>query len=401
MKILVYLLVMATALVAKNASSIETIQYTTQDITIADQTYTVRLPKGYLLELLTDKLSAPRMLTFAKNGDLFIGARSGAVYRLQPPYRHAEILIRLNNYPHSIAFRPGKMLIAQTDGVYIAEYKAGQSQIQRSAVHLLAALPGGGGHNSRTIAIGPDNRLYASLGISGNCSEQYIGAAYNFNDQRGGILVLNESTSPPRWQAYGTGLRNPVGFDWHPQTGVLYASNNGPDHLGYELPPEYFARVTAGSFHGMPWFQFDGEKIRRDNCASSTPPRPITDVTIPVATFPARNAPMGVAFVPPGSMDKTIENNALVALKGSWGTKPTGGFRGDPASRRQPKIVAVRFDDGKAVGVEDFLTGFQLPTGQRWARPTGVVIGSDGALYFTSDSATNGLFRLRKRTTND
>src|SRR3970282_1541870 len=100
------------------------------------------------------------------------------------------------------------------------------------------------------------------------------------------------------WWVLGAGLPNPVGFAWHPQTGVMYASNNGPDHLGYEQPPEYFSRVTAGSFHGMAWFQFDGQQQRRGDCVARRPPRPLADVVLPVATFPARNAPMGVAFVP-------------------------------------------------------------------------------------------------------
>jgi glucose/arabinose dehydrogenase len=191
-------------------------------------------------------------------------------------------------------------------------------------------------------------------------------------------------------------LRNPVGFAWHPQTGELYASNNGPDHLGFDRPPEYFSRVSAGSFHGMPWFQYDGKKIVRDDCVKSKPPRPLADVAVPAATFPARNAPMGVAFVPAGALDKALEADAIVALRGSWGTRPGGGFFGEAASRRPPKLVAVRFREGRALRVDDLVTGFQRPDGSRWARPVGVAIGPDGALYFTSDSDTNGLFRLSR-----
>jgi glucose/arabinose dehydrogenase len=95
-------------------------------------------------------------------------------------------------------------------------------------------------------------------------------------------------------------------------------------------------------------------------------------------------------------MHKALEFDALVALRGSWGTQPGGGALGNPATRRAPKIVAVRFEDGRAKRVDDLLTGFQLDDGERWARPVGVAIGPDGALYFTSDSGINGLFRLRK-----
>lgn len=356
---------------------------------------TVRVPKGYKLEWL-GVLDRPRMLSFAANGDLFAGSKSGRVYRLPPPYTKAEVLLELNDYPHSVAFRPGEILIAQTDGVYRAPYQLGQRSIAKQAVTLLAALPGGSGHNSRTVGVGPDGRVYASLGIQSNCSEQYLGEGYAFAERRGGVLVLRESGDTAVWETFASGLRNPVGFDWQPQTGVMFASNNGPDHQGYDQPPEYFSRLSAGSFHGMPWFQFDGRQIRRDSCASGTPPRPLAEVTPPVATFPSRNAPLGMAFVPRGALDAALEFDAVVALHGSWATQPGGGFFGRAASRRAPKIVAVRFKDGQAVRVDDLVSGFQLPDGERWARPAGVAFGPDGALYFSSDSESNGLFRLRR-----
>ena len=369
--------------------------YEEQVLALDGESKTVRVPKGYKLEWL-GALDGPRMLSFAANGDLFAGSKSGKVYRLPPPYTKAEVLVELNDYPHSVAFRPGEILIAQTDGVYRAPYQSGQRSIAKQAVTLLAALPGGSGHNSRTVGVGPDGRVYASLGIQSNCSEQYLGEGYAFAEQRGGVLVLRERGNTAVWETFASGLRNPVGFDWQPQTGVMFASNNGPDHQGYDQPPEYFSRLSAGSFHGMPWFQFDGKQIRRDSCASGTPPRPLAEVTPPVATFPSRNAPLGMAFVPRGALDAALEFDAVVALHGSWATQPGGGFLGRAASRRAPKIVAVRFKGGQAVRVDDLISGFQLPDGERWARPAGVAFGPDGALYFSSDSESNGLFRLRR-----
>lgn len=369
--------------------------YEEQALTLDGVQRSVRVPKGYRLELLS-RLDKPRMLTFAANGDLFAGAKSGKVYRLPPPYSKAEVLVETGGYPHSVAFRPGEILIAKTDGVYRVPYQPGQKNIAPEAVQLLAALPGGGGHNSRTVGVGPDGQVYASLGIQHNCSEQYLGEGYKFDERRGGVLVLRESGGKASWEPFASGLRNPVGFDWQPQTGVLYASNNGPDHLGFGQPPEYFSKLTKDSFHGMPWFQFDGKQLQRDDCAGSKPPRPISEVSKPAATFPSRNAPLGMAFVPRGALDAALEFDAAVALHGSWGTQPDSGFIGRAATRREPKIVLVRFQNGEAVRVDDLISGFQLQDGERWARPAGIAFGPDGALYFSSDSEVNGVFRLQR-----
>ncbi|HTN94037.1 MAG TPA: sugar dehydrogenase, partial [Gallionella sp.] len=133
----------------------EVLAYEVQTLTLDGVHRTVRVPKGYQLEWLTG-LDVPRMLTFAANGDLFAGSKSGKVYRLPPPYTKPEVLVQSNDYPHSVAFRKGEILIAQTSGVYRAPYKLGQTAIEPDALKLLAPLPSGGGHDSRTVGVGPD-----------------------------------------------------------------------------------------------------------------------------------------------------------------------------------------------------------------------------------------------------
>jgi glucose/arabinose dehydrogenase len=375
----------------------DVLDYVSQPIEIQNDTRTVTVPSDYVLEVLATDLDAPRILTFAENGDLFAGSRRGRVYRIPPPYTKAEVLVTTGGYPHSVDFYRGHILIAKTDGVYRAPYRRGQTKVDPDAVQLWAPLPAGRGHNSRTVRVGPDGEVYVSLGISGNCSDQFLDNSYPFDDRRGGVARLRDLALKPVWEVFASGLRNPVGFDWHPRTQIMYASNNGPDHLGFELPPESFAELRPNSFHGMPWYYFDGTNIHSDPCIRSRPPHAADAVSVPVETFPARSAPMGVAFVPTGAMHASLEFDAVVALHGSWGTQPHGNASGDPATRRHPKLVVVRFDADEAYRVDDLVTGFQLANGERWARPVGVAIGPDGAVYFSSNDGVNGLFRLRRR----
>src|SRR3990172_9181606 len=129
---LVFLLLFCIVTAIAQAST-ERLVYQEQAITLDGERYTARVPKGYRLELLTDALDGPRLLTFASNGDLFIGSKSGNVYRLQPPYTASQILVTLDDYPHSVAFRPNEILIARTDGLYRAPYRPGQKKLAAEA----------------------------------------------------------------------------------------------------------------------------------------------------------------------------------------------------------------------------------------------------------------------------
>ena len=370
-----------------------------QTFTADDSSWVLSVPLGYRLEWVAE-MERPRMLTRAVDGALLAGSASEYVYRLEPPYAEAQVLAEVGGFAHGVALHGDDLWVAASNGLYRAPYNPGArpGKLSKEDFQKVMPLPTGG-HPSRTIAVGPDARLYLSLGISGNCSDEYLGPGYDFDDYRGGVLVLREDAGAVRWQVHASGLRNPVGFDWHPDTGVLYASNHGPDHHGYDLPPEYFSRLDAGSFHGMPWFQFDGRAIEADDCIDGKPPR--TDAVAPVATFPARNGPMGVAFVPrteSDAIDAAWAGDAVVALHGSWATRPHGGWIGSRASRRPPWLALVRFQDGEAVRVEPLIEGFQNASGERLARPVGIAFGTDGALYFSSDAgAIEGLFRLAKK----
>ena len=373
------------------SAGLEAFERETQTIHFDGADYDVEVPRGYVFEVLVPGLRGARMPTFASNGDLLIGSKRTEIYRLPPPYTRPEVLVHLEDLPQSLALRNGELLIARTHGLYRVPYAPGQASVDPNDVTLLAPVAGSGPHHlTRTVGIGPDGRVYLSLGMTGNCGDNYLDESYPPDLRRGGVLVLREDDGPPRWETHSSGLRNPVGFGWHPQTHALYATNNGPDHWGFELPPEQFTLLTPGSFHGMPWFQFDGKQIVRDTCAKKDPPRPKSEVVPPVLTFPAHNAPVGLRFVPEGALDARFTADAIVALHGSWVANK------HPKDTRPSKLVAVRFEDGVARRVDELVTGFQPEGRKRWARMAGVAFGPDGALYFTSDRKPGGLFRLRR-----
>ncbi|SHE38460.1 Glucose / Sorbosone dehydrogenase [Modicisalibacter ilicicola DSM 19980] len=357
-------------------------------VDVAGTSHQLSAPPGATVTKLVD-LEAPRLITLGRNGEMFIGSDADKVYRLTPPYQDAQVLVRLEDYPHSVAQRDDKLYVATTDALLVADYQPGGT-LASGDFESLARIPGGGGHNSRTLVVGPDDRLYLSLGIQGNCSDQYIGEDYRFENRRGGIMVLDESGETPRWQPYATGLRNPIGLAWDHQ-GTLYATNNGPDHWGYEEPREVLVRAEQGSFFGMPWFQWVDGQYRQDDCIAGESPRPASEINTPVATFPARSAPMGLDFVPEGS---ELGLDAAAAVHGSWATKPRGGASGDPATRREPLIAGITLTGPDSGRIQTLLTGFQDAQGNRWARPVGIVFTEDGVLYFTSDTGETGLYRV-------
>ncbi|WP_129139101.1 PQQ-dependent sugar dehydrogenase [Modicisalibacter coralii] len=386
----VSLAILLAALLAPGLASIAFAQEATRtEVAVAGTSQRLEAPAGAHIAKLV-ALENPRLISLGRDGEMFIGSKADTVYRLTPPYDEAQVLVRLDDYPHSAVRRDDALYVATTDALLRADYHTGAT-LDADDFHEVAAIPGGGGHSSRSLSLGPDGRLHVSLGIQGNCSNQYLGRDYPFTDRRGGVMVLDESGDTPVWRPYVSGLRNPVGLAWR-DDGTLYVNNNGPDHWGFERPREVLERAEPGRFFGMPWFQWVDGKATRDDCIDVAPPQPASAVTPPVATFPARSAPMGLAFLPD---DHPLDVDLISVLHGSWATAPNGSAAGDPATRREPALMGVRLDEeGRNGEVVALVTGFQEAGGRRWARPVGVAVGDDGAVYFTTDVGETGLYRL-------
>ncbi|MDW7774113.1 MAG: PQQ-dependent sugar dehydrogenase [Desulfobulbaceae bacterium] len=386
-------------LVLINAQNSFCLTLESQRLMVNNSTVELKVPAGLQVEFLAP-MDGPRFLAIGPDNELLAGSTGSTIYRLQPPYASAEPLVNISGKNHSIAYRNGRLYVAETAGLHEASYTGLGSSPQPEDFSLVTPLPSEtGGHWSRTVIQGPDQQLYIGIGISGNCSDEFLGDNYPFERRRGGVYVLAENGGSPRLTPYSSGLRNPIGLAFHPETGVLYATNAGPDNLGYDLPPEIFVPLHQGSFHGMPWFQFYDGAFRSGECATSTPPRPAEEATNPAAFFEARSTPQGVTFITGSLLHPEFNGNGLVAIHGSWGVPPAGG----PETRRPPKIMMVRFANGQPTGtVDDVVTGFQRSDGSRFARPSGIMEGPDGNIYFTSDGGEiTGLFRLSRSDKNN
>jgi len=369
-----------------------------QSMTVNGSTATLMVPRETQVELLA-RINGARFPTFGPSNELLIGSNGSNVYRLPPPYVGSEVLVSVGSRSHSVAYRNGKLYVADSAGIYEADYSGISSSLDAGDLNKIIDLPTGG-HSSRTVLVGPDDMLYLGIGISGNCSDEYLAGVlpnYSASRRRGGVWRIDESTGTPQLIAYSSGLRNPIGIAFNPATGELWATNAGSDNLGYEQPREVFSRLFQGSWHGMPWFQYINGSFQDGQCIDTdTSPRPASEAVPPSVNFDARSTPQGIAFVQGSALGSGFAGNALVAIHGSWATDPTRG--NGPETRRPPKVVMVRFVGANPVAVEDAITGFQRVDGTRFARPSGAIMGSDGHFYFTSDGGeVQGLFRLRRR----
>ncbi len=351
-------------------------------------TVSLKMPASLEIEFLT-AVPAARLFTFDQNAAILLGTKSSTIYRVPFPYRDKQVLAKIPNASivHSVALRDGYLYAADSCALYRARY---DGNLQSGFDRFLQLPCQTGGHHTRTVITGPDNRLYISIGISGNCSDEFLDNSYPFEKRRGGIFVVDESSGRPKLEPYASGLRNPIGMAFSDNS--LYATNAGSDNLGYELPPEVLVRTEAGSFHGMPWYQYFNNDFQDGRCASSSSPVDVTRAKIPVALFDARSTPMGIDFPAGNVLDGLFKNSAVIAVHGSWGKPPGGG----PESRRPPKLMSVDFAGKDAVSVKDLVSGFQRDDGSRFARPVDIKSGPDGNLYFSSDGGeVEGLFRLR------
>jgi glucose/arabinose dehydrogenase len=333
------------------------------------QPRTLNLPEGFRAQLFAAGLAGPRLMAFDEQGVLHVTlTRAGVVAALpdQDGDGVADRLVTVRSgldRPHGLAFRDGWLYIAETGRV--VRLRGEQGGLERPTQETVVAdLPAGGGHYTRTLGFGPDGGLYVSVGSSCNACQEA-------DARRAAILRFEPDGTGGR--IYARGLRNAVGFTWQPGTGALFATNNGRDLLGDDLPPETLNVVHDGDDFGWPRCHA-GRLVDPDFGG----PGACDGVAAPRAEMQAHAAPLGLTFYPDAS-------SVLVALHGSWN-------RSVPVP---PHLVHVMLEPDGGATVEPFATGWQLGGGEgsRWGRTVDVAVGPDGSLYVSDDGA-GAVYRL-------
>lgn len=328
--------------------------------------YEITLPAHLTIGIFADGLGAPRFMAFDEQGTLFVTDARGRVLMLPDADHNGtadDVVVIASGLqrPHGITFHNGVLYVAETSRVsrVVDGDKDGRPETLEPVIE---GLPADGGHATRTIRFGPDGLLYVSIGSSCNvCIEA---------DPRRAAIVRYQPDGSGE-ELFAIGLRNAVGIAFHPETGELWATNNGRDGMGDDVPPETINIVTKGADFGWPRChagdivdpQFGGDA----GCAGVTPP---------VVTLQAHSAPLGLTFIEGDALGPAWDGALLVAFHGSWDRSEPTGY----------KVIAVPIADGRPTGeVLDFASGWLLPNGDRWGRPVDVQQAPDGSLLITDD----------------
>jgi glucose/arabinose dehydrogenase len=279
--------------------------------------------------------------------------------------------------PFGMALVGNTLYVADTDAVLRFPYKKGETKISVRGEKLIGLPAGPINHHwtKNIIATRGGSRLYVTVGSNSNAGENGIEAETN----RADILEVDPATG--KWQVFASGLRNPNGMSWQPQSGALWTVVNERDELGSDLVPDYMTSVKQGAFYGWP-YSYYGQHV--DERVKPQRPDLVAKSTVPDYALGPHTASLGLVFNEGPLFPPHFRNGAFIGQHGSWNRKPRSGY----------KVVFVPFAGGRPAGKpEDVLTGFLDADGNARGRPVGVAIDKTGALL-VADDVGNTVWRV-------
>jgi glucose/arabinose dehydrogenase len=281
------------------------------------------------------------------------------------------------NSPFGMVLVGEDFYVANTDAIVKFPYHQGDTKITAPGVKL-ADLPAGtiNHHWTKDLTASPDGtKLYATVGSNSNVGENGIEAETN----RAAVLEVDRATG--KWRVFASGLRNPNGPSFQPQSGALWVTVNERDELGNDLVPDYMTSVKDGAFYGWP-YSYYGQQV--DTRMQPQRPDLVAKAIPPDYALGAHTASLGLTFNTGNLFPEAMAGGAFVGQHGSWNRKPPSGY----------KVIFVPFANGMPSGKpQDVLTGFLNDKGEAQGRPVGVRIDKQGALL-VADDVGNAVWRV-------
>ena len=329
----------------------------------------VSLPAGFKIELYASDVPNARSMVLSPAGTLFVGTRkAGKVYAVldQNGDLRADAVITLAkglNMPNGVAFINGSLYVAEVSRVLRYDNIEQQLHSPPEAVVVRNDFPTDKHHGWKYIAIGPDGMLYVPVGAPCNVCEQ--------KDPRF-ASIMRMQLDGGGLEIFARGIRNTVGFDWHPLTRELWFTNNGRDWMGDELPPDTLHLASQKGLHfGFPYCHAgdipDPEYGSRRNCEEFSPP---------VLKLGPHVAPLGMKFYTGSMFPAAYRHQIFIAEHGSWNRSVPIGYR----------ITLAVFDKNTSPRYETFAEGW-LQGEKAWGRPVDIVEMNDGSLLVSDDKA--------------
>jgi glucose/arabinose dehydrogenase len=328
-----------------------------------------QLPDGFAVEVLVDGLANARSLALGSDGTLFVGTRrAGKLYAVKNVFSGEPEVITIAEklqMPNGVAFRDGALYVAEIERILRFPDIENRLEDPGAPEVVDAALPVRGKlHAWKYIGFGPDDKLYVSLGAPCNaCSDPDLS------------IILRMNADGSSREVFARGVRNSLGFAWHPVTEQFWFTDNGRDMMGDDIPAGELNRADAvGLDFGFPYCH--GTAIADPDPEISKLGR-CEDATAPAQELGPHVAPLGMAFYTGNMFPEEYRNQILIAEHGSWNRSKEAGKTGY-------RVTLVRLEDNRPVSYEPFMQGF-LEGDNVLGRPVDVLVAPDGAVLVSDD----------------
>jgi glucose/arabinose dehydrogenase len=332
----------------------------------------IQAPAGFKLEVFADNVPGARSMALGQKGTLFVGTRKDTVYAVsatsgssEPPI--VRVVANKLNMPNGVAFRDGALYVAEINRILRFDGIESSLDSVEPAKLVREDLPKDRHHGWRYIAFGPDGKLYVPIGSPCNvCNEPNYGVIARMNADGSGHEI------------FARGVRNTVGFTWHPTTKQLWFTDNGRDYLGDDVPPcELNLATRAGLDFGFPYCHGkdikDPEFGNLGDCAKITPPAQLLGAHV---------APLGVKFYTGNAFPQVYRGQIFIAEHGSWNRSKKNGYR----------VSRIKLKGNEVIDYQPFVVGFKDGE-ETLGRPVDLLVMEDGSMLISDDQA-GAIYRL-------